>query len=297
MLRRSAVLVILIGAVAAASIALFADVGLFDVVLARFIGSTAAANTTTAQRVMGACGALLGGLALATAAEHVRGDVLPKARRVAPFALSLVALLALNVLGFAARVYHVVLVRALWSWKAYAAGAVLALAGSVWMLASRAPRRTEALPLAVASAAGIAYGAFSGLWHCCSPLWASTGKAHLLGVLWFATLALVLGGLGRIGASYRAGVGEGLGAIVFAFVYPWHTVPWFVQCLAGGAFATALVRVTGSGWAPAVFLGLAYATHTTLPFLGVSGVALAFAALVAHAWALVLRAPPRATAS
>lgn len=115
----------------------------------------------------------------------------------------------------------------------------------------------------LASLAGFGYGAFSALWHCCPPL----GSIQLDGLAWLIALSLAMGAIGRVAAVAPAPRGELLGALLFAVVYPWHTPLWFAQCLVGGAFATRLVRVTGSGLAPVAFLAAAYVAHTTLPFL------------------------------
>lgn len=115
----------------------------------------------------------------------------------------------------------------------------------------------------LASLAGLGYGAFSALWHCCPPI----GSIQIAGLAWLAALSLAMGAIGRAAAVVRAPVGELIGALGFAVVYPWHTPLWFAQCLIGGAFATRLVRVTGSGLAPTAFLAAAYVAHTTLPFI------------------------------
>ena len=47
-----------------------------------------------------------------------------------------------------------------------------------------------------------------------------------------------------------------------------------------------LPRKAGSGWAPGLFLAIAFITHMTLPFLGWFGIAMAVLMLVLHAAAL-----------
>jgi hypothetical protein len=96
-----------------------------------------------------------------------------------------------------------------------------------------------------------------------------------------AALSLSLSAIGRIAARWRAPLGELVGALAFGCFYPWHTPAWFLQCMVAGAFATWMVRLTSNGWAPAVFLGSAFMTHMTLPFLDWVGpvIALALAAL------------------
>src|SRR5262249_33055093 len=97
----------------------------------------------------------------------------------------------------------------------YTALAFVVLLGCTWFLLSKdrshdASRRRD-VPLWVATAAGAGYGCFSGLWHCCTPLWAGSMGMVSANALWFAVLALALGAVGRLAASARVVLGEALG--------------------------------------------------------------------------------------
>lgn len=267
------------------TVAVLAPTSAFDAVLAGFIGQPGHAATTAAQRMIAVVGTAVGTLATAVIAMRMHAPTLESKPRRGILLVVLGGLLLLNALTLAHRsgaLRHVYPPR--WS---YAAVALAMCLGCAWFLLAP-ERRNEAtqrrvLPLWVATAAGAGYGCFSGLWHCCAALWAGSNWAlSLVNILWFAALALSLGAVGRLAASVRVGLGEALGAGIFAITYPWHTFPFFVQNLIGGAFATALVRATGSGWAPALFLGTAYLTHTTLPFVGTTGVVIAGAILLTH---------------
>lgn len=283
-LRRLAVAAAVIGAVVASAIAVFAPTSAFDAVLAGFIGHPGHAATTVSQRLIAVVGAVLGAIAIASVALRIRPRTLPAKPRRGVLLVAFGGLLAMNALALAHRsgvlrgVYP-----PRWS---YTLLALVVSVGCAWFLAGPEPRRVPTprrdVPLWVAAAAGAGYGCFSGLWHCCRPWWASTDWAvSSIDIVWFSALALALGAVGRVAASARTGLGEALGAVVFGVTYPWHTALFFAQNLVGGAFATALVRVTGSGWSPALFLGTAYLTHTTLPFVGPFGAVLASGLLLA----------------
>lgn len=274
---------VIVGAFAAGGAAAFAPAEIFDAVLATFIGQPGPAATTLAQRLIAIVGAALG--AIATVFVILRGAprvLSPKPRRTVVLVhVVLAGLLMVNALTL---VHRLGAFRGVypprWSFTALA---IAVSVGCTWFLASPEPKtngRARSVSPWIAGAAGAGYGCFSGLWHCCPPWWRyADWSSSSIDVLWFTALAVTLGAIGRVAASTRVGLGESLGAVVFAVTYPWHTVLFFTQNLIGGAFATALVRVTGSGWAPALFLGTAYLTHTTLPFVGPSGVVVACALL------------------
>ncbi len=289
-IRLVLVALVVLGACAFAAFAVFAPVSAFDEILHVLIGSGGATHTTAGQRAIAFVGVLLGALGLSVAAARMRATVLSSPHRIwallAPFAI----LVAGNALTFGWR--HGALRSVRVPWSVWAVVALVTCGACLAVLTERRRSVRASLPLGVGPALGVAYGCFSALWHCCAPLWSEVGTpAHAVGVLWFATLALVLGAAGRVGAALRVGVGEVVGALAFAVVYPWHTAGWFLQCLVGGAFAVGAVRVTGSGWAPVLFLGSAYLTHTTLPFLGVWGVGLACVLAVLLLRAIRLRSP------
>jgi len=280
-LRTVAVVAILVGASLACGAALLLPTSAFDTVLADFIGQPGHAATTSWQRLLAVAGAGLGAISLASIAWGLKDRTLPAPPRRGVLVTVLGGLLALNALTVAHRLgalRHLRLPRA-----SYTILPVIIVLGCAWFLARGArgrELRAGDVGLWAPAAAGAGYGCFSGLWHCCAPPWVYADGTT---PLWFGTLALALGAVGRAAASLRFGFGEILGAVVFGVTYPWHTPAFFVQSLLGGAFATALVRVTGSGWAPTAFLGAAYLTHTTLPFLGPIGLAIGAALLVACA--------------
>lgn len=280
-------------AVVGVGVAALAPVSLFDEVLARLIGSGGSAGTTAAQRVVAACGALLGALAIAAWGTASAATLPAPGRwRLVAAGGPFVALVAANV-AFAGAAYGAwarpVAPRAAWTVLALAL-----VAGFALVLSSRTPAAARRPPRALlfATAAGAGYGGFSALWHCCSPLWQVSSPVGALGEgAWLLALSLAPGAIGRVAAAAAVPRGELLGAVLFACAYPWHTPIWFAQCLVAGAFSTWMVRVTGSGWAPAIFLGTAYVTHMTLPFMGWAGAGTAVVILGAHALAA---APVRA---
>ncbi|MDQ3033310.1 MAG: hypothetical protein M3Y87_12900 [Myxococcota bacterium] len=133
--------------------------------------------------------------------------------------------------------------------------------------------------LIIPAGGGAAYGCFSALWHCCPPVWGQSALGAIDLNLWFLALAVAAGAIGWLGAGFAFGRGEIGGAVLFALVYPWHTPLFFVQCLLAGLVATQIARIFQTPLAPAAFLGAAYLTHTTLPFFGWWGAALAAIAL------------------
>ncbi len=265
--RRVLVLAVMVGAAGAIAFALLAPPTAFDAILAHLIGQPGIASTTEWQRIVAAIGAALGALALGVGVFRVRGHVLPATKsRIGPL-VALGVLASMNALALAHRVGVVPgdVHPPRWALRV---AACLVCVGCASFLVRRSSQQTS-IPGWLAAAAGAGYGCYSALWHCCRPAWATSPGA----LLWFSALALTLGTVGRLGATLRPGRGEVAGAFVFALAYPFHSIPFFVQNLAGGAFATALVRTTGSGWSPALFLATAYVTHTTLPFLGPAAVA------------------------
>jgi hypothetical protein len=168
----------------------------------------------------------------------------------------------------------------------------LLMAGSLFSMARATapagPSRVASGQLLLATGTGIGYGCFSALWHCCPPLWTMGAASNVIfSLVWLAALPLGLGGIGRVCAARSAPAGELMGAMAFALVYPWHSPAFFLQCLLGGALATWLVRKSGSGWAPILFLVFAYVCHMSLPFLGWVGAAIALALVATHAAAAV----------
>jgi hypothetical protein len=252
----------------------------FDLVLQRFIGAPGAhAHTTMAQRLIALVGVALASLVIAVWAGVSRAR-LPRvaAWRLVVLAVPVGPLLVSNLTWVALALG---LVAAPWRPEG-ALQVFLIVAQPLGWLAVLVERPVAASwsRLALASGAGLAYGCVSALWHCCPPLWDSPWHWWP----WLLGLSLALGGAGRLASSLRAPVGELVGGLAFACFYPFHTWPWFVQCALAGALATQLVRLTGSGFAPALFLASAFVSHMSLPFLGIWGVLLAAMLLAGHAW-------------
>lgn len=144
---------------------------------------------------------------------------------------------------------------------AFTTSALLALGPGPWR--SLQPRAGW-----VSVGLGMAYGGFSGLWHCCAPLWESQGVFWPLAALIVPVWAVALAGfVTGVSLRLRSPAGEALAALLFAAGYPWHTLLWFAQGLVAGAFFVLLARRVGSALAPGLFIASAYLVHTTIPFL------------------------------
>jgi hypothetical protein len=163
----------------------------------------------------------------------------------------------------------------------------LLMPGFVMVMARRGHQPAPTTGLLLATAAGSAYGCFTALWHCCSPLWELDPLQYPMQMAGFLMLALSPGAVGRFAASIPFPQGELVAALLFGLFYPWHTVSFFIQCMLGGVLFTWMVRQTRNGWAPSLFLATAYVTHMTLPFIGWVGVMLALALLALHGSFLV----------
>ncbi len=271
------------GAIAIAAggvtVALFAPVETFELVLVHLIGNSASANTTLAQRIIGASGALLCAFALLRLTSLEQGTNEVSKLKLVLVALPFCAMIARNVFFLMGTSIES---------ERYFPITIVLCASAVLFLG--APRRSESNAILTALIAGAAYGCVSSLWHCCPPFWKHVVDAS--NVLWLGGLCLGLSATGRFGASLRQPYGELASGLLFAMFYPWHSPLWFLQCVAGGAFATWLNRSFQSAWTPAVFLGTSYLTHMSLPFLGWSGAAIAVSlAALAAASTRVLRFP------
>ncbi len=276
-------------AVIGVAVATLGPVTWFDQVLAQFIGGGGHAHTTVAQRVSAAAGAPVAAISLVRWGDGApRTLTAPPRWRIAIAAAPFLLLLAVNV-SFAGAMFR------WWRWPraisedVLTIGAALMIAGSLVVIVARESRPGPASwhALLFATGCGVGYGCFSGLWHCCPPLWrVPDWSGGLAWGIWLLALTLSLGAVGRVAASWSTPFGELAGALLFGCFYPWHTPAWFAQCLIAGAFATWMVRVTASAWAPALFLGTAYVTHMTLPFIGWAGTAIAIALLALHVLAV-----------
>jgi len=255
-----------------AAIAWFAPVSELEAVRVWFIGSAGGPfRHELAHRVTAFLGALLGGLVLwrilsLHPSQLVR---LPRAW-LGGVAFALLIVLNVRWVGVALGLWP-----SWWPWVGWLylpAHAALAL----YMLVAAAKPSLTTNGLALALGAGVAYGAFSTLWHCCFPLWETPyGRGALHAVL--AAVVTSIGALSFVGFVGAAPArwqwpGSGvLGAVLLGTGYVWHTPAFFVQCLLGGALAVWMVQTSGNPIAGGAFLAAAFETHLVLPYIGIWG--------------------------
>ena len=132
-------------------------------------------------------------------------------------------------------------------------------------------KRNLGLGLLIGGGLGIGYGFVSSLWHCCQveTIDEALNTTLQLAILGCLTLFCVYGGrlLGTKLNQYEAFL---ISALIFGFVYPWHTL-WFAFGYAlFGFFLCLLYQRTGTYATVYVAYFLGFFTHAVVPWRGFS---------------------------
>ncbi len=292
--KRLLILFLVTGSLAAVLIAVWLPVSAVQYIRLQVVGYDllAVAEVTVPQRVTAAIGGLLATLVLARLLWIPAASPLPAVRGSTLLVLSLVCLslaglslyakFSLTAYMFLAKFWDLPrpplipgLPRQVIMFLFLSVVGAIGLLGlSVTFLhlrKSRFPILPDGRGVASAVGAGAAYGCFSALWHCCDPIW--DAPIHMASTI--LAMGCLLPTITALGMRWKPPVGETMGGILLGLIYPWHSLLWFTQMLFAGAFFIWISRRTGSVFATAIAVSVALIMHTTLPFLGWTGAAIA----------------------